>query len=324
MPEPYRRTYEDDYRRGSRRGWSDRFREEARPWLRDEDSRWRQDEPRWRQDEDERSATGSGGRSWRDQGDGAYERASRARDLERSGAASFERDRGATAREDRDYGRRPSGNGRDEGRGEKIGRGRSEEWRENGREDSLDRLSSPSADERYRQWRGSFYPEYFDSGYRADESAARGDVATQAGYRSGGAGSAGRMAREDAGRWRGNGFAGRGPKGYQRSDDRIKEDLCEHLMDDPDIDATEVTVEVAKGEVTLTGTVADRWQKRRAEDIADSVPGVCEVANNIRLSRHEPGQDSRLTSGQTTSGIQSSSSPASGSSKATKPTNSAV
>lgn len=29
------------------------------------------------------------------------------------------------------------------------------------------------------------------------------------------------------------GFAGRGPKGYQRSDDRIREDVCERLAEDP-------------------------------------------------------------------------------------------
>jgi hypothetical protein len=29
------------------------------------------------------------------------------------------------------------------------------------------------------------------------------------------------------------GFAGRGPKGYQRSDERIREDICERLADDP-------------------------------------------------------------------------------------------
>jgi Flp pilus assembly secretin CpaC len=95
-------------------------------------------------------------------------------------------------------------------------------------------------------------------------------------------------------------------------------------MDDRDVDASEITVEVVNSEVTLSGTVDDRWQKRRAEDIADAVTGVTEVANNIRLSRQERGQDSHVMSGQGTSGLRSSSSPASGSSEATNPTTSAV
>jgi hypothetical protein len=34
--------------------------------------------------------------------------------------------------------------------------------------------------------------------------------------------------------------AGRGPKGYQRSDERIKEDICDCLTRDPDVDASEI------------------------------------------------------------------------------------
>jgi osmotically-inducible protein OsmY len=82
----------------------------------------------------------------------------------------------------------------------------------------------------------------------------------------------------------GRGFAGRGPKGYQRSDDRVKEQLSDRLMDDDDIDASEITVEVKNGEVTLTGTVNSREEKRAAEDIAEQSPGVREVQNLLRVS----------------------------------------
>ena len=44
-------------------------------------------------------------------------------------------------------------------------------------------------------------------------------------------------------------------------------------------------VQVKDGEVTLSGTVDDRDQKRRAEDVAESVSGVNDVTNNIRVSR---------------------------------------
>lgn len=81
--------------------------------------------------------------------------------------------------------------------------------------------------------------------------------------------------------------AGRGPKGWQRSDDRIREDVNERLTDHPHIDASEIQVQVNNGEVTLTGTVDDRPSKRLAEDIAESVSGVREVHNNIRIQQRE-------------------------------------
>jgi hypothetical protein len=68
---------------------------------------------------------------------------------------------------------------------------------------------------------------------------------------------------------------GRGPCGYKRSDDRIREDVNDRLTDDPWIDASDIEVSVSSAEVTLDGTVNNRSDKRRAEDIAESVSGVC-------------------------------------------------
>ncbi|HEX2555913.1 MAG TPA: CBS domain-containing protein [Microvirga sp.] len=79
---------------------------------------------------------------------------------------------------------------------------------------------------------------------------------------------------------------GRGPKGYQRSDERIREDINERLTDDALIDASEIEVAVQGREATLTGTVRTRTEKRRAEDIAESVPGVAHVQNNLRVGEH--------------------------------------
>lgn len=76
---------------------------------------------------------------------------------------------------------------------------------------------------------------------------------------------------------------GRGPRGYTRSDDRIRDDLNDRLTEDPYVDATDITVSVAGGEVTLDGTVDHRKAKRRAEDLADSVSGVRHVQNNLRV-----------------------------------------
>jgi osmotically-inducible protein OsmY len=69
-------------------------------------------------------------------------------------------------------------------------------------------------------------------------------------------------------------FTGRGPKGYQRSDERIKEDLSERLMQQGQVDASEIDVQVEGGEVTLMGTVHNRQAKRMAEDVAESISGV--------------------------------------------------
>jgi hypothetical protein len=96
---------------------------------------------------------------------------------------------------------------------------------------------------------------------------------------------------------------GRGPKGYARSDDRIREDVSDRLGDDWLVDATEIEVAVLNGEVTLSGTVDGREQRRRAEDIAESVSGVKHVQNNIRVSGtttagfgNEPGTTSSSSS----------------------------
>jgi osmotically-inducible protein OsmY len=78
---------------------------------------------------------------------------------------------------------------------------------------------------------------------------------------------------------------GKGPKGYRRSDGRIEEDVNDRLSYDSWVDASDIEVKVSSGEVTLTGTVYDRFAKRRAEDIAESIPGVTNVENRIRVSQ---------------------------------------
>jgi hypothetical protein len=79
------------------------------------------------------------------------------------------------------------------------------------------------------------------------------------------------------------GHRGKGPRDYARSDARIEEDVHEMLANDPWLDASEISVDVAAREVTLTGTVGDRQQKRRAEDLVHGVSGVTHVQNNIRV-----------------------------------------
>lgn len=80
-------------------------------------------------------------------------------------------------------------------------------------------------------------------------------------------------------------FTGRGPKGYQRSDERIREDVCDHLADDSLVDASEMEVTVSDGEVTLSGNAHAREEKRRVEDIIERISGVRDVHNQLRVSR---------------------------------------
>ena len=98
-------------------------------------------------------------------------------------------------------------------------------------------------------------------------------------------------ARNPGGGWgqSGQSYAGRGPKDYQRSDERIREEISDRLTDDGRIDASDISVQVMSCEVTLTGTVTDREQKRCAEDLVESISGVKEVTNNIRVARSSQG-----------------------------------
>jgi osmotically-inducible protein OsmY len=100
---------------------------------------------------------------------------------------------------------------------------------------------------------------------------------------------------------------GRGPKGYRRSDERIKEDVNDRLTEDYYLDASEITVEVANGEVTLNGTVDVRRDKRRAEDVVESVSGVTNVENRLRVKGGERNAYQSLDSSSRTSGASTSS-----------------
>ena len=78
-------------------------------------------------------------------------------------------------------------------------------------------------------------------------------------------------------------YVGRGPRGYQRTDDRIREDVCDLLTDDPRVDASDIDIQISKGEVTLSGSVRTREEKRFTEDIVERISGVREVNNNLKV-----------------------------------------
>lgn len=92
--------------------------------------------------------------------------------------------------------------------------------------------------------------------------------------------------------------SGRGPKGYQRSDDRIREDVCEALTQHGHVDASEIEIQVQNGEVTLTGMVDSRQTKRMAEDAIEHLSGVREIHNHLRVGQQGTQQGQQMQGGQ--------------------------
>lgn len=114
---------------------------------------------------------------------------------------------------------------------------------------------------------------------------------------------------EEAARRREMDHRGRGPSGYTRSDERIREDANDALTNDWSVDATNINVRVENGEMTLDGTVDSRQAKRRAEDCVERVSGVRHVQNNLRVSDPRTRSSSYGTSSHesSSSGSQTSS-----------------
>lgn len=85
-----------------------------------------------------------------------------------------------------------------------------------------------------------------------------------------------------------SGHRGKGPKGYERTDERIKEAICERLTEDDSIDASEVSVNVAQGRVTLEGQVDSRRAKYDIEECAEQC-GARDIINNLRIEQQGRG-----------------------------------
>jgi len=105
-----------------------------------------------------------------------------------------------------------------------------------------------------------------------------------------GAGAYGGSSQQGASPWRSSvehSFRGKGPKGFTRSDERLKEVICESLTDDDAIDASEISVDVKDGKVTLSGTVGERRQKYLIDECVEEMGGVKEVDNQLRVRKEE-------------------------------------
>lgn len=78
-------------------------------------------------------------------------------------------------------------------------------------------------------------------------------------------------------------YRGLGPRGYTRSPQRIYEDICDRLTENPFIDASDVEVRVEGLAVTLSGSVDSGIASRQAEQIAAEVVGVSRVHNRLTV-----------------------------------------
>jgi osmotically-inducible protein OsmY len=84
-------------------------------------------------------------------------------------------------------------------------------------------------------------------------------------------------------------YFGVGPKGYSRSDDRIREDICDELTRHPDVDPSRVTVTVREAEVTLEGSVDALWARRLVDALSSECVGVRQVHNRLRVEPRSKG-----------------------------------
>ncbi|WP_026370960.1 BON domain-containing protein [Kallotenue papyrolyticum] len=73
--------------------------------------------------------------------------------------------------------------------------------------------------------------------------------------------------------------------GEELPDERIREDVCDRLVQFGTDDCSTLDVSVADGVVTLAGVVLSEWMRARVEEIARSVAGVRDVVNRLRVAR---------------------------------------
>jgi osmotically-inducible protein OsmY len=78
-----------------------------------------------------------------------------------------------------------------------------------------------------------------------------------------------------------------GPRGRRKSDESLRLEIREILTADPELEAVDIEVEVEGGAVTLRGAVVDPDARLLAEELVESLAGVQEVHNRLRVEREE-------------------------------------
>lgn len=312
-----RQQYEDWHRYGRERGWFDRASDEVRSWFGDEEAerrrrmdaqmrgetfgredrswgredRWGRDRERFHREDlipewQRRQYSGPSPRgSEMDQSRGRYDM-----DLERMRHEARQRhwtyggdmERPREMGSDYRYGR--EGYGMMRGRQDMFG-GREEYERER----SLSERRPQGLGNRFFSQARDFESGMGWGGYEGgmgrnwEEEQGWGQRRGMFGGERGG----GFFDRDREDRERGGFFGGlhrgRGPRNYQRSDERVIDEIHQILTFHPEIDASDIEVLVDKGIVTLRGKVDNRYMKRLTEDLCEDVYGVREVHNELRV-----------------------------------------
>jgi hypothetical protein len=251
---------------------------------------WKRDRERYGGDRNPERQWRSSGNEWRESGRGSWR------------PESSEYTRRAGGGENRDFGRQSGGQeaeyygGREQGYGGGYGQSYEGEREYGGQGYRSDYAGGRSRDEDRNYGRdfesrsytsGSYGREFTDPSFGGSYGGAQGrDWQQRRGsYGYGGQSGYGAMGGAETGSsaYRAAEFRGKGPRGYRRSDDRIREDVCDLLTEDPILDASNLEVTAKDGEVTLSGSVNSREDKRRAEDLVESISGVKDVHNTLRV-----------------------------------------
>ena len=166
----------------------------------------------------------------------------------------------------------------------------------------LERGETPPADERLD-------PQVDSPGESTDEGAPANDASYDlnrqgdwARHSTGGtSGARGRegMAQSERGTWGedqsrrerreeqrgGAGAAAGASRPRRKSDDSLAREILEILTADPELDATDIGVEVEGGAVTLSGEVMHPDARLLAEELTESIAGVRLVHNRLVVRR---------------------------------------
>lgn len=162
------------------------------------------------------------------------------------------------------------------------------EFREHHRPFDRDYLSEPERTDRYGYERSAMYNS--EAAWRGQSRERRPNYPDT--YRSADAGYMSVFVGDDLGRReempgisrrQEGSYRGKGPRNYKRSDERIREDVVDRLTDDAYVDASDIEVTVQGCDVILEGTVINRSEKRRAEDVVESISGVVNVENRLKV-----------------------------------------
>ena len=71
--------------------------------------------------------------------------------------------------------------------------------------------------------------------------------------------------------------------GLKATDATLFRSVQRRILDDPKLDDLAVSVQVAKGVITLQGAVPDEDARARAEEVARETPGVVNVENRVEV-----------------------------------------